>query len=64
MGLGSVSVLDFKMIFWHTNSVMTFMPKGKTNLPSTSEFGDCHFKSKNLELSFFNDGKKEDYFVK
>lgn len=58
MGLGSVSVLDFKNDFWHTNNVMTFMPKGKTNMPSTSEVGDCHFKSKNLEISFFNDGKK------
>ena len=44
MGLGSVSVLDFKNDFWHTNSVMTFMPKGKTNLPSTSEFRDCKIK--------------------
>ena len=33
MGLGSVSVLDFKNDFWNTKSVMTFMPRGKTNMP-------------------------------
>ena len=58
MGLGSVSVLDFKNDFWNTKSIMTFMPCGKTNMPSTSKIGDCHFKSKNIELSFFNDGKR------
>lgn len=57
MGLGSVSVLDFRDATWATKSTMTFMPLGNTNMPSTSVIGDCHFKAGKLQLSFFNDGK-------
>jgi len=58
MGLGSVSVLNFDTGFWHTNSVMTFMPKGKTNFPNTSQEGDVVFNHKNLKIEFINDGKE------
>lgn len=57
MGLGSVSFLNFKNGQWLTKSVMTFFPKGKTNLPSTSKIGDVFFEKKNLKLEFYNDGK-------
>lgn len=55
MGLYSVSFLNFDEKWEITKSVMTFMPKGKTNLPSTSETGDVRFSSKKLKLSFQND---------
>ena len=58
MGIGSVSVLDFRDGFWKTKSTLTLFPNGKTNLPETSKIGDCHFKSGKLEISFFNDGEK------
>ncbi len=57
LGLGSVSVMNFESGFWKTRSVMTFMPKGKTNFPSTSKAGDVSFNHKNLRLDFFNDGQ-------
>lgn len=57
MGLGSVSIMDFRDKSYITKSVMTFMPKGKTNFPSTSTKGDVYFKTKKLKISF---EKKED----
>lgn len=56
-GLGSVSFLDFKNKDFVTKSVLTILPKGKTNLPRTSKIGDVHFLKKNLRLNFLNDGK-------
>lgn len=58
MGLGSVSVMNFETGFWKTRSQMTFMPKGRTNLPSTSQIGDVAFHYKNLRIEFFNNGKE------
>ena len=58
MGLGSVSVLDFDNNFWHTKSHINLFPNGKTNLPSTSKYGDCHYKGNGIEISFFNDGER------
>lgn len=57
MGLGSISFLDFKNKEYITKSVMTFMPKGRTNLPRTSKIGDVHFQNKNIKLEFLNDGQ-------
>ena len=56
MGLGSVSVLDFKKKTFITKSVMTLFPMGKTNLPSTSVEGDVSFDTKKLKIVFENNG--------
>ena len=40
MGMGSVSILDFRDGFWKTKSQITLFPMGKTNLPPTSAIGD------------------------
>ena len=58
MGLGSVSVLDFDNDFWNTKSAINWFTNGKTHMPSTSKYGDVHFKGKGIEISFFNDGEK------
>lgn len=57
MSLMSVSYLDFKEKTETTKSVMNFMTKGKTKLPSTSKIGDVSFKNKKINISFLNDGK-------
>lgn len=57
MGLGSISFLDFVNKDYLTKSVMTFMPKGKTNLPRTSKVGNVSFVRKRIKLEFLNDGK-------
>lgn len=56
MGLGSVSILDFKKKTFITKSVMTLFPKGKTGLPSTSAEGDVAFDSRKLKIVFENNG--------
>jgi hypothetical protein len=56
MGLGSVSVMNFETGFVKTKSQMTFMPRGKTKLPETSEFGDVSFSRKHVKIEFFNNG--------
>lgn len=63
MGLNSISFLDFKNKTEITKSPMRFMTKGKTNLPSTSEFGDVEVTAKNYSFSFKNDGTKREISV-
>lgn len=57
MGLFSVSFLHFEWDFQKTKTIMTILPKGKTNLPSTSTIGDVEFENKTLKIEFKNDGK-------
>ncbi len=57
MGLMSLSLIDFAKPEETTKSIMTFMPKGSTNLPSTSKIGDVGFKNKKGSFAFVNDGK-------
>lgn len=57
MGLMSLSLIDFKAPTETTKSVMTILPKGKTNLPSTSAVGDVKFENKKCMFEFTNDGK-------
>lgn len=57
MGLISASFIDFNTPHEITKSVMTILPKGKTNLPSTSKIGNSVFKNKNVSFEFLNDGK-------
>ena len=51
-GLHSVSFLDFRTPTETTKSVITVLPLGKTNMPSTSETGDVHFSNKDLTIDF------------
>ncbi len=52
MGLMSTSLLDFRKPWEHTVSVMTFMPRGRTNMPASSLAGDVHFKNERCEYAF------------
>ena len=58
MGLMSASLLDFRVPWEQTTSVMTFMPKGKTNMPPSSKTGDVYFKNERCEFSFKFEDKK------
>lgn len=58
-GLHSVSFLDFRTPTETTKSVITVLPLGKTNMPSTSETGDVHFSNKDLTIDFIKtEGKR------
>ena len=75
MGMISASFIDFDNKTEKTTSPMTFMPRGKTNLPNTSVTGDTKFKNKRVDFYFRNnhgertlrakmqkfDGKKDFY---
>ena len=54
MGLHSASWLDFEHPDDKTKSVMTFMPLGKTNLPSSSVSGITAFSNKTIQIAFEN----------
>lgn len=56
MGLNSISFLNFEEKWEITQSPMTLMPMGKTNLPSSSEYGDARISKKGYELRFENHG--------
>ena len=58
MGLESVSLINLKTKWQHTESLIIPFPMGKLNLPSSSKRGHAHFKNKRVSLSFLNDGKK------
>lgn len=57
MGLNSISYLDFEDGWEITKSPMTLFPMGKTNLPSSSEYGDLRVSKKEYEICFENHGK-------
>ncbi|MEA5050740.1 MAG: DUF2804 domain-containing protein [Oscillospiraceae bacterium] len=52
MGLMSTSLLDFRKPWEQTTSVMTFLPRGKTGLPSSTLAGNVHFENKRCVYSF------------
>ena len=58
MALDSISLLDFRIPWEHTNSPMTFFTMGKRNLPSTSERGDLKGEGKDYKIIFKNEGNK------
>jgi len=59
MGLGSVSILDFKEKKYITKSSMKAFTNGKINLPSSSTEGDITWDDGNYYLHFVNkDGKR------
>ena len=57
MGLDSISFLDFENGWEITRSPMRILPKGKTNLPETSEFGDVGISGRGYGIFFKNDGE-------
>jgi len=58
MGLDSVSLLDFRIPWEHTNSPMKFFTWGKKNFPRTSKVGDVANKTEDYEMSFVHEGNK------
>lgn len=52
IGLQSVSFLDFKNKWEHTQTVLNLFPMGKLNLPASSASGKTYFKNKQLTMSF------------
>lgn len=58
MALDSISLLDFRKPWEHTNSPMKFFTMGKRNFPSTSVKGDIEVNEKGYFLSFKNNGRE------
>lgn len=58
MGLDSISLLDFRIPWEHTNSPMKFFTNGKRNFPSTSKVGDIEVNEKGYSISFKVEGNK------
>lgn len=59
IGLQSVSILNFKEGWEHTESIINLLPMGRMQLPSTSESGNTVFKNDRLQLVFqVKDGKR------
>ncbi|MBR2578037.1 MAG: DUF2804 domain-containing protein, partial [Erysipelotrichaceae bacterium] len=58
MGLDSISLLNFKEGWEHTNSPMSVLTLGRIGLPSSSASGDVRHGNKDYEISFVNKGKK------
>lgn len=58
MGLDSISLLNFKEGWEHTNSPMSLLTLGKVGLPSSSKEGDVKHGNKNYEISYKNKGDR------
>lgn len=52
IGLQSVSLLDFRNGFTHTETILNCFPMGKLKMPSDSSGGDVVYEDKRLKLSF------------
>lgn len=52
IGMLSASFIDFTVPYEHTNSIITALPMGKFNLPSTSKEGLSEYQDKRLTLKF------------
>ena len=55
MGMDSVSLLDLRTKKQQTKSFIRLFPRGKTNLPATSETGDVMVERPGYRLRFEND---------
>ena len=59
IGLQSVSLLNFKEGWEHTESIINLMPMGKMKLPATSKQGNTKYKDKRLNIEFkVKEGKR------
>ena len=52
IGLQSVSLLNFKEKWEHTETILTPLPMGKMKMPSSSSKGDIIYRDKRLRLEF------------
>lgn len=52
IGLQSVSLLNFKERYEHTETILNPFPMGKLNMPSSSESGDTVYRDRRLNLQF------------
>lgn len=52
IGLQSVSLLNFKEGWEHTETILNPFPMGKLKLPATSETGDTVYEDKRLQLRY------------
>ena len=52
IGMQSVSLLNFKEGWEHTESIVNPMPMGKMGLPNTSVYGNTKYKDKRLHMEF------------
>lgn len=60
IGLQSVSLLNFKEGWEHTETILNPFPMGKLKLPHTSEAGNTVYKDRRLHMGFFvKNGKRE-----
>lgn len=53
IGLQSVSLLNFKEGWEHTETILNPFPMGKLHMPETSEEGDVIYRDKRLHMGFF-----------
>lgn len=59
IGLQSVSLLNFKEGWEHTETILNPFPMGKFHLPQSSDTGDTVYKDKRLHMEFqVRDGKR------
>ncbi|TCL56957.1 uncharacterized protein DUF2804 [Kineothrix alysoides] len=52
IGLQSVSLLDFKKKWEHTETILNLLPMGRLHMPSSSCEGDVRYEDKRLKMSF------------
>lgn len=52
IGLQSVSLLDFKKKWEHTETILNFLPMGRLHMPASSREGDVRYEDKRLRISF------------
>lgn len=58
MALDSISLIDFRIPWEHTNSPMKFMTLGKRNFPSSSLKGNVSGEGKNYSIKFTKEDDK------
>ncbi len=59
IGLQSVSLLNFKEGWEHTETILNAFPMGKFELPPTSERGDTVYRDKRLHMEYtVEEGKR------
>lgn len=59
IGLQSVSLLNFKEGWEHTETILNPFPMGKLKLPQSSESGNTVYRDRRLHMGFFvQDGKR------
>lgn len=60
IGLQSVSLLNFKEGWEHTETILNPFPMGKLHLPQSSEKGNTVYRDKRLHMGYFvKDGRRE-----